>query len=300
MERKTTVLKRLLHAPKLLVVPGVYDALSAKIAEQAGFQGAIMGGYSVSASVLGEPDVGYLTMNEMLYSLKRICDATTIPIFADGDTGYGNAMNVRRVVREAEQAGASAIFFEDQEWPKRCGHMEGKRVIPLEEHVMKIKAAIEARTDPDFIIMARTDARSVNGLDDALRRAKAYSEAGADALFIEAPQSAAEMKLIAQVLDKPLMANMVEKGKTPLLSADELEQMGYALVVYPVSAVYAVAKTLSELFRQLKQEGTTQNCLGRMFPFAEFNTIIGLPEYNETQKRYAHSSCKQLGAKERL
>lgn len=292
MERKTTILKRLLNDPKILIMPGVYDALSVKVAEQAGFEAAIMGGYSVSASVLGEPDIGYLTMTEMLYSLKKICDATAIPVLADGDTGYGNAMNVRRVVREYEQAGAAGVFFEDQEWPKRCGHMDGKRVISMEEHAMKIKAAVEARKDPDFIIMARTDARSVNGLDDAILRAKAYAAAGADVLFVEAPQSVEEMKIIAQALDKPLMANMVEKGKTPLLPASELEKLGYAFVVYPVSAVYAVTKTLSELFQQLKNQGTTQNCLDRMIPFTEFNNIIGLPEYNKLQNKYSHISCR--------
>lgn len=290
MERKTTRLKRLLHAPEILVMPGVYDALSAKLAERAGFAAITTGGYSVAASVLGQPDVGYLTMSEMAYTLKKINDVTTIPNLADGDTGYGNAMNVRRVVREYEDAGAAGVFFEDQEWPKRCGHMDGKRVIPMEEHVMKIKAAVEARRDPDFIIMARTDARAVNGLEDAIRRAKAYAEAGADLLFVEAPQSVEEMRVIAEALKPvktPLLANMIENGKTPLLTAQELQVMGYHAVVFPVAGVYAVTKTLLNLWTELKVHGTTKGFLDNMISFPEFNEIIGLAEYRDLERRYA-------------
>lgn len=286
MPRKTTRLKKLIEAPEILVMPGVYDALSAKLAERAGFEAGLMSGYSVSAGMLGEPDVGYLTMTEMAFALKRTCDATTIPVMADGDTGYGNAMNVRRVVREYESAGAAGVFFEDQEWPKRCGHMEGKRVIPLEEHAMKIRAAVEARRDKDFVIMARTDARAVNGLDDAIARARAYAAAGADALFVEAPQSVAEMRLIAAALDKPLMANMVERGKTPLLPLAELQAMGYGFVTYPVAAVYTVTAALTRLWAELKATGTTEGVRGAMVPFPEFNELIGLSEYREADLRY--------------
>ncbi len=286
MPRKTTRLKQLIEAPELLVLPGVYDALSAKLAERAGFEAALMSGYSVSAGMLGEPDVGYLTMTEMAFALKRICDATSIPVMADGDTGYGNAMNVRRVVREYEDAGAAGVFFEDQEWPKRCGHMEGKRVIPMEEHAMKIRAAVEARRDPDFVVMARTDARAVNGLEDALARARAYAAAGADCLFVEAPQSVAEMCQIASTLDKPLMANMVENGKTPLVPPAELQAMGYAFVTYPVAAVYTVAASLTRLWAALKAKGTTEDVRDGMVSFPEFNAIIGLPDYKEADLRY--------------
>lgn len=294
MQKKTTKLKQLIQAPEILVMPGVYDALSAKLAEQAGFQAAIMGGFSVAASVLGEPDVGYLTMTDMTSVLKRICEATSIPVLGDGDTGYGNAMNVRQVVREYESAGAAGVFFEDQEWPKRCGHMDGKRVISLEEHIMKIKAAVEARRDPDFLIMARTDARAVNGLDDAIARAKAYGEAGADLLFVEAPQSVEEMQIIANKLHKPLMANMVENGKTPLISAQELQYMGYSFVIYPVSAVCAVAQTLLNLWAELKATGTTQGYVDKMVSFPTFNKIIGLEEYKELEQRYALASCTTM------
>ena len=286
MEKKTTTLKNLIREPEILLMPGVYDALSSVLAERAGFKSVIMGGYSVSASMLGQPDVGYLTMTEMVYSLKRICDATSIPVMADGDTGYGNAMNVGRVVREYETAGAAGVFFEDQEWPKKCGHMENKRVISAEEHAMKIRAAVDARKDPDFVIMARTDARAVNGLEDAIARARLYAEAGADALFVEAALSVDEMRQVAASLDKPLMANMVESGKTPLVSLEELQKLGYAFVTYPVSAIYTAAGALSALWQELKMKGTTKQYSGPMVSFSEFNTIIGLPEYMKDEKKY--------------
>lgn len=286
MTKKTTRLRELINAPEILIMPGVYDALSAKLAERAGIKSLVMGGYAVSASTLGQPDVGYLTMSEMAYALKRICDATTIPVLADGDTGYGNAMNVRRVVREFEAAGAAGVFFEDQEWPKKCGHMEGKRVISMEEHIMKIRAAVEARQDPDFVIMARTDARAVNGLADAIARAKAYGEAGADLLFVEAPESVEEMRAINKALTKPSMANMIEHGKTPLLSARELQDMGFAAVFYPVASVYTVARALQRLWGELAAHGTTAALKSEMMSFPEFNDFIGLPEYKNMEQRY--------------
>ncbi len=289
MEKKTTLLKKLINDPAILVLPGVYDALSAKLAEQAGFSALTMGGYGVAASVLGQPDVGYLTLTEMVYTLKRICDATALPLLADADTGYGNAANVRRVVREYEDAGAAGLFLEDQEWPKRCGHMEGKRVISLEEHAMKIRAAVEARRDPDFVIMARTDARAVHGLDEAIRRGRAYAEAGADIIFVEAPQDIGELQEIRRRIAKPLLANMVENGKTPLLSAAQLQALGYNVVVFPVCAVYTVVQALGALWRELKETGTTAGFVGagRMTSFADFNSLIGLPEYKALEQRYA-------------
>lgn len=285
--RKT--FRSLLAAPKILEMPGVYDAFSAKMAAKAGFSGLVMGGYQVSASMLGEPDVGYLTMTEMVDALHRICDAVDIPVLADGDTGYGNAMNVRRMVREYEHAGAAAILLEDQVWPKKCGHMEGKKVISKEEHVMKIQAASEAKRDPDLVIVARTDARAVNGLEDALDRAKAYSAAGADMLFVEAPQSLEELQRIGEVLrplGKPLLANMIEHGKTPGLTAQKLQDMGFSAVVYPCCAMYTMAKSLTKLFSTLKEKGTTASLEGEMLSFGEFNQLIGLPAYNALEKRY--------------
>ena len=292
--RKTTKFKQLVLDQNILVLPGVHDALSAKLAENAGFDALTMGGYGISASVLGQPDVGFLTLTEMLYSLKRICDATSLPLLADADTGYGNAANVRRVVREYEDSGAAALFLEDQEWPKRCGHMEGKRVISMEEHVMKIRAAVEARRDPDFIIMARTDARSVHGIDDAIRRAKAYGDAGADLLFVEAPQTVEELAEIRRRIDKPLLANMVEHGKTPLLSAAELQKLGYNVVVFPVCSVYTMAAALQSLWQELRETGTTKRFVdsGQMLSFADFNQLIGLPAYREIEKKYA-TDCRE-------
>jgi methylisocitrate lyase len=289
MEKKTTRLKKLIHDPEILVMPGVYDALSAKLAARAGFAALTMGGYGVAASVLGQPDVGYLTLTEMLYTLKRICDATDLPVLADADTGYGNAANVTRVVREYEDAGAAALFLEDQEWPKRCGHMEGKRVIPMEEHAMKIRAAVAARRDPDFVIMARTDARAPLGLGEAIRRGRAYADAGADMIFVEAPQNIDELKEVRRRIDKPLLANMVENGKTPLMSAAQLQTLGYNVVVFPVCAVYTVVEALGALWRELRATGTTAGFVaaGRMTTFADFNTLIGLPEYKALEQRFA-------------
>lgn len=281
--------RELLAAPEILELPGVYDAFSAKMAEKAGFTGLVMGGYQVSASMLAQPDVGYLSMTEMTFALKNICDAVNVPVFADGDTGYGNAMNVRRTTREYEHAGASAVLFEDQVWPKKCGHMEGKKVVPKEEHVMKIRAAVEARRDPDMVIIARTDARAVNGLEDALDRAKACVEAGADMLFVEAPQSLDELKRVVEVLrplGKPLMANMIEHGKTPRLTAKALEDMGFSAVFFPVCAMYTMAKSLTQLFKTLRKEGTTKGMEDQMLSFTEFNELIGLPEYNALEKKY--------------
>jgi carboxyvinyl-carboxyphosphonate phosphorylmutase len=289
MMKKNAMFKQLLNSPEILVMPGVHDALSARLAQQAGFSALTMGGYGVAASVLGQPDVGYLTMTEMVYTLKRICDVTTLPLLADADTGYGNAANVFRVVKEYEDAGAAALFLEDQEWPKRCGHMEGKRVISMEEHVMKIRAAVAARRDPDFVIMARTDARSVFGLDEAIRRGNAYAEAGADLIFIEAPQNIEELVEVRRQIKKPLLANMVENGKTPLLSAEELQKIGYNAVVFPVSSVYTVAAALRDLWSELKETGSTKQyaASGKMISFGEFNQLVGLPAYKEIERKFA-------------
>ena len=289
MLRKSTEFKQLINSPEILVMPGVHDALSARLAEQAGFSALTMGGYGVAASSLGQPDVGYLTMTEMVYTLKRICDVTTLPLLADADTGYGNAANVFRVVKEYEDAGAAALFLEDQEWPKRCGHMEGKRVIGMDEHVMKIRAAVAARRDPDFVIMARTDARSVHGLEEAIRRGNAYAEAGADLIFVEAPQTIEELVEIRRHINKPLLANMVENGKTPLLSAAELQNIGYNAVVFPVCSVYTMAAALKDLWRELKESGSTKKFVesGKMISFGEFNQLIGLPAYKEIERKYA-------------
>lgn len=284
---QASVLRRLLAGPQFLVLPGVYDALTAKIAERVGFNCLVMGGYSIAASRLGQPDVGYLTMTEMAQAVKTICDAVNVPLFADGDTGYGNPLSVRRTVLEFERAGAAAILFEDQVWPKRCGHMQGKEVIAAEDHAMKIRAAKDARTNPDTVIIARTDSRAVLGLEEAIRRGWLYFEAGADALFIEAPQDEAELTAIGRAFPgKILLSNMIEGGKTPILTPTQLQQLGYKISFWPVTALYAVLKTLEEVFGELKRSGTTVAVDEKLCSFQEFNQVVGLNEYSSLEKKY--------------
>ena len=232
---------------KFMIAPGIYDALSAKLAQAAGLPCIAMGGYAISASRLGQPDVGLLSQYEMREALRQIASATDIPVIADADTGYGNALNVIRTLTEYEQAGASCVFFEDQLWPKRCGHMEGKQVIDASEHAQKIRAACEAREDPATVIMARTDARAVFGLDEALERGRRYADAGAEILFIEALRDRGELECAARAFEGTgiyLFANMIEGGKTPIIGASELEQMGFAGVFWSCASLYLVAKTL--------------------------------------------------------
>ena len=246
-----------------------------------------MGGYSIAASRLGQPDVGYLTMTEMALAVKTICDAVALPLFADGDTGYGNALSVQRTVIEYEKAGAAAILFEDQVWPKRCGHMQGKEVIPADEHAMKIRAAKDACSNPDTVIIARTDSRAVLGLDEAIRRGRQYFAAGADALFIEAPQDESELAAIGKAFpDKLLLANMIEGGKTPILTPEQLQKLGFKVVFWPVTVLYAVLKTVEEVFAELHRSGTTTAVGDRLHSFSHFNQLIGLTEYSALEKKY--------------
>lgn len=272
--------RALLEKPTCIIAPGVYDGLSALAAEMAGMEAVVMGGYGVSASRLARPDVGLLTMTEMAEQLKMICDAVNIPVIADGDTGYGNIINVERTVQEFEHAGAAAILLEDQEFPKRCGHMAGKAVIPAEEHVQKLKAAVSARRDPDFVIIARCDARGPLGLDEAIRRGHLYLEAGVDMLFIEAPQSVYELEKVAQEFKgAKLVANMIEGGKTPEVDAKTLGAMGYKVVFWPCTAPYVTLKNLLEVFKALKADGTTARVRNMMFTFNEFNRLVNLERF---------------------
>jgi carboxyvinyl-carboxyphosphonate phosphorylmutase len=284
----TTRLRELLAQPDLLVAPGAYDALSARLIAQAGFPAVYMTGFGTAASVLGQPDVGLLTMSEMVSRAAAIAAVVgDRPLIADADTGYGNPINVRRTVREYERAGVAAIHIEDQIWPKKCGHMAGKQVIPVEEMVQKIHAAVDARQDPDFVIIARTDANAVSGLEDALRRGRAYREAGADVVFIEAPRSMTELRTIVQAFpDVPLLYNWAESGKTPLLSLQEIHALGFKLVIFPVSLLFTVAHAMLGLLDLLKQGQIPTANAEHMVTFSDFNDLIGLPDIEALEHRY--------------
>jgi carboxyvinyl-carboxyphosphonate phosphorylmutase len=284
----TTRLRELLVQRDILVAPGAYDAFSARLIAQAGFPAVYMTGFGTAASVLGQPDVGLLTMSEMVSRAAALAAVVgDRPLIADADTGYGNPINVRRTVREYERAGVAAIHIEDQIWPKKCGHMEGKQVIPVDEMVQKIHAAVDARQDPDFVIIARTDANAVYGLEDALHRGRAYREAGADTIFIEAPRSIEELHAIAQAFpDVPLLYNWAESGKTPLLSLEEIHALGYQLVIFPVSMLFAATHALLELLEVLKQGRTPLAFAERMATFSQFTDQIGLPDIQALERRY--------------
>jgi methylisocitrate lyase len=282
----TTRLKKLIEGDRIVVAPGAFNAFSAKIIEKAGFPVVYLTGYGASADILGAPDFGLLTLTEMAEHAARMAQAVNVPVIADGDTGYGNAINVRRTVMEYERAGVAAIQLEDQVSPKRCGHMEGKEVIGAAEMVQKLRAAVDARKDPDFLIIARTDARAVLGLDEAIRRAKMYLDAGADVIFVEAPQSREELARVAKEVKAPLIANMIEHGKTPLLTVKELEDLGYKLVTFPLATLYAAAKAVQDCVSELMRTGTTEGAIPNMLPFHEFNKLVGLPEYRDMEAKY--------------
>jgi 2,3-dimethylmalate lyase len=284
--RKTSVMKKLILDEEILVMPGAHDALSAKIIELVGFKTLILGGYSATASRLGKPDVSYLTVTEMADCLRNISDVVDIPLFADGDTGHGNATNVRQTVRAFERAGAAALFIEDQVFPKRCGHMDGKQIIPTLDMVAKIKAAVDARVDEDLLIMARTDAVATDSVDEAIERANIYREAGADLILVEAVTSVEQMRRTNESIHAPTMANMVEGGKTPILTVRELQDVGYSVVCIPNATVYATAWALRGLWSDLKKEGTTRKWTDRMICFDDFNKLVGLDKVRERESYY--------------
>lgn len=284
---KAKMLRDLLNSGKLIMAPGAYDVWSAKLIEAAGFDAVYMTGYGVSASVIGKPDIGLMTFTEVAVMARNMAMALHVPLIADCDTGFGNTLNVIRCVEEFEAAGVAAIQLEDQLMPKRCGHMEGKVLIPQEDMVAKIRAAAAARKDPDFVIIARTDARAVSGFDDAVSRSKAYVEAGADVIFFEAPQSAEEVKAVSDILNVPLLSNMVEKGKTPLFSAEELTNMGYRIVIYPVTALYAATKHVMETLSILKETGKISATTPYTCDFPTFNHMIGLDELRALEKSFS-------------
>jgi len=297
--RVTTCLRELLAGPDLVVAPGAYDALSARLIAQAGFHTVYMTGFGTAASVLGQPDVGLLTMSEMVSRAAALAAIVgDLPLIADADTGYGNPINVRRTIREYERAGVAAVHIEDQVWPKKCGHMEGKQVIPLNEMVQKIHAAVDARQDSDFVIIARTDANAVYGLEDAIQRGRAYREAGADVIFIEAPRSVAELRTIAQAFpDVPLLFNWAESGKTPALSLDEIRSLGYKLVLFPVSLLFTATHAMLGLLELLKQGQTPAPFAEHMVTFSQFTNQIGLPDIQALERRYGVNQSVTLSLK---
>jgi carboxyvinyl-carboxyphosphonate phosphorylmutase len=284
--KKTTLFRKLILDREILILPGAYDATAAKIIEQVGFKAVTLGGYPASASLLGKPDVSLLTLPEMVTHTRNIVEAVDIPVFTDGDTGHGNVTNVIRTVREFEKTGAAGLFIEDQLFPKRCGHMEGKQVIPAEEMIPKIKAAVDAREDPDFVIMARTDALAIYGIEEAIERANRYREAGADLIFVEAPTSKEEMVKINHEIDAPTMTIQIEGGKTPLFTAREFEEIGYKVVVFPISTLYAASWAVRKVMEELMAKGTTRDLIGQMITFPEFNQLIGLNEIRKKEGYY--------------
>ena len=285
--RFSTRLRQMLDEPDIIVLPGAYDALSARLAERAGFNACFTTGFGFAATVLGMPDFGLLTMSETLDRVRHVVRTLTVPLVADMDTGYGNALNTVRTVRECVSLGVAGIILEDQEWPKKCGHFEGKRVIPADEQAAKLRAAADARGDDDLVIIGRTDARAPLGLEEAIRRGKLYRDSGADIVFVEAPQSIDELKAVAAAIpDAPLFANMIEGGKTPLLSSAELQQLGYKMVVYPLSALFSAAKAVEDTYRTLFADKSTAKRQDAMVGFEQFEEMIGVPEWQALEAQY--------------
>ena len=284
--KATSLFKQYILEDEILVMPGAHDALCALIIQKAGFKAVTMGGYSASASLLGRPDVSLLSSTEMADCYRRVASLLEVPLFVDGDTGYGGVLNVRRTVKEIEKTGAAGMFIEDQVFPKRCGHMAGKQVVPAEDMVAKVKAAVDARQDQDFMIMARTDALAISGLDDAIERGNLYRQAGADIIFVEAPTSVEQMKAITSQVEAPTMANNIEGGRSPLLGAAKLQEIGYSSVVFPVAATYAVSKAVTGLMEEIMSTGTSKGFMPKMLDFGQFAELIGLDELRSLENSY--------------
>jgi 2,3-dimethylmalate lyase len=281
-------LRALLASDQTILAPGAFDPLAARLVEEAGFPAVYMTGFGTSAALLGRPDVGLLTMTEMVDNAGRIAACVDIPVIADADTGYGNPLNVIRTIGAYEAAGVAGIHLEDQVAPKKCGHMEGKQVIPAAEMVQKVRAAVAARTDPDFVIIARSDARAVEGLAAALERGRMYRDAGADVLFIEALVSEQEAEAAATAFaGVPLLFNWAEGGKTPPLPLPRLKELGYRIVIFPISTLLAATAAMRRILQEIAIAGTPAGALDALPGFGEFLAFIGLPEVQQTEQRYA-------------
>jgi 2-methylisocitrate lyase-like PEP mutase family enzyme len=280
------VLKQLFKRDRLLVAPGCFDGLSARLVEEAGFDAAYLSGGALARS-MGIPDIGLVTMSEVIERAAQVVSAVKIPIIADADTGYGNAVNLVRSVKEFERTGVAAIHIEDQITPKRCGHLDGKEVIPLAEMEKKLEAALASRTDPDFCIIARTDARGVHGLEDAIRRGRAFAKLGVDAVFVEAPQSEAELEEIPRALPNvPLLVNVFKGGKTPMLPVERLQQLGYRIAIYPSETQRAAIHAMRQALGLLKRDGTTEKMDDALTTFKERDKVVGLDEWQQLEKQY--------------
>jgi len=279
----------MLKSKKPLVIPGVYDALGAKIAQKVGFDAMFQTGYGTSATLFGMPDYGFIGATETVDNARRICRAVSVPVIVDSDTGYGNALSVWKLVEELESAGASGIFLEDQKWPKRCGHMQGKEVVSQEEYTEKLSAAIDARKSKDFIIVARTDARATKGLDEAIERGKQNKKTGADAVFVEAPRTLDEMKKIGKEINAPLVANMIEGGATPLNTAETLSKIGFNIILYPLSVLYANTFATMNILQELKKTGNTSKFKQKVVNFDQFNDLVELSKFRKREKKYKKS-----------
>jgi len=271
---------------EIMALPGAYDALSARLVEQAGFDAVFTSGFSIAATQLGMPDMGLLTMPENVAQVEAITDSIDVPLVADMDTGYGSALNVRRAMNECVDAGVAGVILEDQQWPKKCGHMDEKRLVSTEEHVRRIEAAADVRAERDweFVVIGRTDARESNGIEAAIERGRAYERAGADVVFVEAPESRAELARIAAEIDAPTFANMIEGGKTPFLPAEELDSMGFDIVVYPLTALFSVTEALQSAYGHLAENGTTAGVSG--VDFDDFEDVIDAEGYRDVEQRY--------------
>ena len=278
---------------KPLVIPGVFDAMGAKIAQKVGFEAMFQTGYGTSATLFGMPDYGFIGSTETVENARRICRSVSVPVIVDADTGYGNALSVWKLVNELESAGAAGIFLEDQRWPKRCGHMLGKEVIRKEEYAEKLGAALDARKNRDFIIVARTDARATEGLDDAIERGLYYKKIGADVIFVEAPKTIEEVKKIGRSIKAPLVANMIEGGATPISSASSLHKMGFRIILYPLSILFANAYASFQILNELKKTGTTTKFHKRLINFEQFNDLVDLPKFRKLESRYRFSTKRK-------
>jgi 2-methylisocitrate lyase-like PEP mutase family enzyme len=284
-------LRELLSGPDVVLAPGAYDCLSARLIAAAGFPAVYMTGFGTAASSLGRPDVGLLGMSEMVDNARRIAEAVDVPVIADADTGYGNPINVIRTVHAYERAGVAAIHIEDQVAPKKCGHMEGKQLVPPLEMAQKVRAAVAARSSRDFAIIARTDARAAEGLERTLERAHRYREAGADILFVEAPETDRDIETIAESLRGiPMLFNWAEGGKTPPVSLQRLRELGFRIVIFPISTLLVAAQAIGQVLEVIRREGTPASAMSRMTPFHEFIDFLGLPEIRDLEQRFGQHS----------